>query len=136
MNVESIWSDDHVFFAAAVIQSAFGVNLTKVARVQPSIGCRNTLSTNQNLAVRRDRHVLTRDDLSKGTAFHMKGMIHCNDRTRLSQSISLDYDKPKPCPELLKIRIQTRTADDECPELPTEAGMRSKDCGLDCALQV
>src|SRR5213083_1984096 len=66
MNIQSFGCDNHVFFSAAVVEPAFGIDLTKITGVQPTpIGSRDAFAADQDLAVRRDPYILAFDDFSE-----------------------------------------------------------------------
>ena len=54
---------------------------------------------------------------------NMKWVIDGNDRTRFCEAIPLNYDEAVTRPERFEFGIQTRSADNECPELPAESSM-------------
>ena len=65
IHIQAFGCNDQILFAAAKIQVAFGVNLSKVARMQPLAFDRYAFATNENFSVCCDRDVLTRDDLAE-----------------------------------------------------------------------
>src|SRR5207245_10401409 len=124
VDVQSFRRDDHVLLAAAIVEAAFGIDLTEVACVKPTAIRRcHTFAADQNLAVRRDHHVLAFDHFAERSPPRIEGMIHGHDRAGFSQAVALDYQETEAGPEVFQVGINSGTAGDERPKFPAQAGV-------------
>src|SRR5512144_2364133 len=94
IDVQSLGRDDQVFLSAAIVESAFRIDLAEVARMEPTVicGC-HAFTADEDFAVGRNHHVLSLYHFAERACSGIERMIDGNNRTGFRQPITLNNGK-------------------------------------------
>src|SRR5260370_42706375 len=128
--------DDDLLLGSLEVQVALGVEFAEVAGAEPAFAGRHRLqlaslpvtgghvfAADQNLAALVELDFFAGKDLANRTAAQAERMVDADERGGLSQSVALDDDEAQPPPELFGFGVESCTARNQRPELPSEAAV-------------